>query len=289
MTIIIRSDVMFFNVSGYFFMRHILFCLLSYAVKHAVKLAAIIIIFMPVSIVLAAPKNKDPFLSAGWHLHVGALYNMNNSRASMRYDINVTTPTGDPVAVGSGKFSDVSTGHSLDIVAGVGKVFNNVLYFGIESDIYVGEKTRFSSPAVNDSFQVGGTSDVFGRYTIRPMIDVGLKAGYIIGKLFMPYFKAGLSKYDVIASPLNYGDLSEEEISILSAGLRQNKSVYAPYIGVGVDFKLAKHVFLRGEYTYTNLSASKSFHDTVGATKVDAYANERFDAHNLKAGVVFIL
>lgn len=266
----------------------------------------------------ASPANKNKkerFLAEGWHPYIGANYAWQHGR--MQFSNYYKVGEYDSPKYLPSETSERGSLNGLSFFAGVGRMYRDNFYFGIEAEAYVNKKlvmdtvvTKTIIPEHENGFGIGGQ---LGLFSVRPLFDFGVRVGYAINNYLMPYFKVGLSSYHINSSP--YQDLIDDledsngnniinvdvlpgwEYKSFGQSNSFNGKKIGYHLGFGLEVMLLKHVSLRGEYTFSNVAAKLNpyrwdDHELYGTSaEVFATSNTQtsFNIHRFKLGIVFTI
>lgn len=242
--------------------------------------------------------NDNKFLSDGWHPYIGAAY-VNNQVDMKNSTTYATDLFGD---ADSGKAITRNNGslNSASIILGIGHMASNNIYFGVETEIYINNKLNLNTNLI-DPYN-GVPSNINGQFSLRPMFDIGLRVGYAINQYIMPYIKGGLAIYDGVSSPLQsfmgthyglqFGNVAVVPYLVdpIARTQRTDGSMPGYFIGVGADVKITKHIFLRGEYNFSQvaLNSTKFYSNDLGLM-YGVNGRTYFEVHKFKVGLVLTL
>lgn len=281
----------------------------------------------------AVTKKTVTFQKADWRPYLGVMYSLDSVNMNRDYSAQINSAVSnatDGSLMGVDFFSQKyaygrdATNNAIDFALGVGKIFPNNFYLGLEGNLYLSNKATFNSnpqEAPGGNIYPGSLVPVnFGSvYSVKPLLDIGVRAGYAVNSRFLPYVKAGIASYRAVSSPMqaildgdssmvtdiannaNY-DSTFAGLQNAAHQLRTAGTYTTPFIGAGMDFKLAEHIVVRAEYNYSNLTLSRtanvSIDQPLGAPTVvaDSQINSNvntnkteYDMHKFKLGLVFTL
>lgn len=231
------------------------------------------------------PRRGANFLSKGWHPYIGVMYGYQNASMERSASTQLKLSNGFPVGASEDydyKVNNRSSSGAV-IVLGIGKIFREKVYFGVEAEGYFQSRTNFAPQQFDETYG--------GKFSIKPLFDLSFRIGMPLNDYLMPYLKLGVSCYDANISP--YDAMRNVDIQFLKDTanfIRTNGTLAAPYIGGGVEYKIAKHLFLRGEYTYSLLEndVTSRYRYIDDRSYLSIYENSTvFNIHKLKVGVVY--
>lgn len=249
------------------------------------------------------------FLNVGWHPYLGINYVRNSSTMMVQHIDNYYSPSSN-----NNQFDDKYSGenrgyvHNGSIFLGLGYMFTNNIFLAAEGEFYFQRKIIMNTDTnqgeedrLLGNVGSGRIGDFTGFYSVKPLYNLGVRLGWAMNSTLMPYVKGGIAGYDIISSP--YQQIIDGQLPVFGLGTALSDNLYNSqdmarnlrfsgirmgfYIGVGIEVKLAKHIFLRGEYEYSQVESAHRDYYRRSYVARDNFSF--FGIHNAKLGLTFIL